>query len=281
MCRPMKLFNCFLLIAIFCFGCQKNYNADAVEGLPVNADEVAETSPPVLHPVTKYINNAVGGYYVGLPARYDLTTKIYPLLVFLPGGGQIGNGQLDLTLLLNDGIMQLLDEKKFPPAFTVKGKTYSFITVTPQFSYYPSDAEVESFIAYVKKTYRVDNTRIYLSGLSMGGFITSDMGAVYTSQFAAIVPIAGVISDSGLAAKAANIARGNLPVWIFHNNGDPVNNVSMAVNFYASIQSNHPAIAPKLTLFPDKVHDAWTKTINPNYKENGMNIYQWMLQYAR
>jgi predicted peptidase len=260
-------------------GCSKNNDTPAAK--PLLPDEVVETAPPVLKAITRKVNDAIGGYYEGIPARYDLTTKKYPLLIFLPGGGQVGNGQIDLPLLLNDGVMQLLDEKKFPPAFTVNGKAYSFVTLTPQFAYYPSDAEVESFILYALKNYRVDTSRIYLAGLSMGGIISTDMGGEFTSQLAAIVAISGVSANAGMDAKAQHIAQGKLPLWAFHNTGDPVNSVTGTYDFIARIKSYQPAIPPLLTLFDSNAHDAWTRAINPAYKENNLNIYEWMLQYSR
>jgi predicted peptidase len=266
-------------LLMLCTGCRKSNGTPAEK--PLSSNEVVETAPPVLQAVTSKVNEAIGGYYAGIPARYEQTTKKYPLLVFLPGGGQLGNGQIDLPLLLNDGVMQLLDEQKFPPSFTVKGKSYSFITLSPQFAYYPSDAEVESFILYALKNYRVDTTRIYLGGLSMGGIISTDMGGEFTQQLAAVVAISGVSANEGMDAKARHIAQGKLPLWVFHNTGDPVNNVASSYDFIARIRSYQPAVPPILTLFESDAHDAWTRAINPAYKENEVNIYEWMLQYSR
>ena len=244
-------------------------------------DAIVETQPPILKPVTQKVSDAIGGYYAGLPFYYDKTTKHYPLLVFIHGGGQVGNGQIDLPLLLNDGIAELLQEKKFPPNFNVNGKNFSFINLTPQFNRYPSDADVKQFIDFAIKTYRIDTSRVYMSGLSMGGTVSANMGGEYTAQLAAIVPIAGVTTGSTLKTTCSNIATGNLPVWVFHNNGDPSISVSDPMNFISTINTYHPSIVPKLTVFNSNIHDAWTDAINPKYKENGMNMYEWMLHYTR
>lgn len=276
----MRMLSRFLLL-IWCTvtllaACRKNAK-------PSQADynAIVETQFPVLKPITQRINDAIGGYYAGLPFYYDKTTKRYPLLVFIHGGGQVGNGQIDLPLLLNDGVAELLQEKKFPPNFTVNGKNYSFINLTPQFNRYPSDADVKLFIDFAVKTYRIDTTRIYLSGLSMGGTVSANMGGEYTSQLAAIAPIAGVTTGTLLKTTCSNIAAGSLPVWVFHNTGDPSISVSDPITFVSTINDFHPSIAPKLTLFKSNVHDAWTDAINPKYKENGMNMYEWMLHYTR
>ena len=267
----LSLFNVLLLAA-----CRKDAKPSQAD-----YDAIVETQPPISKPVILKISDAIGGYYSGLPFYYDKTSKRYPLLIFLHGGGQVGNGQIDLPLLLNDGVAELVQDKKFPPNFTVNGRNFSFITLTPQFSRYPSDADVKGFIDFAKKTFRIDTTRIYLSGLSMGGTVSANMGGEYTSELAAIAPIAGVSTGTAMKTICSNIASGRLPVWVFHNNGDPSISVSDPINFVSTINTFHPAIAPKLTVFNSNLHDAWTDAINPKYKENGMNMYEWMLHYNR
>lgn len=275
----MRILTRFLFIVLF----GTLFTACKKDAKPTQTDynSIVETQPAVLKPVVKQVNDAIGGYYAGLPFYYNQTTKNYPLLIFIPGGGQTGDGHIDLPLLLNDGIAQLMDDKKFPPNFLVDGKNYSFISLTPQFNRYPSDADVEAFIIFAKKNYRVDTSRIYLSGLSLGGTVSTTMGGEYTAQLAAIVPIAGVVTGSDMKIKCSAIAAGNLPVWVFHNSGDPLISAQDPINFVSTINSFHPTIAPILTLFNNNVHDAWTKAIDPKYKENNMNIYEWMLHYTR
>ena len=240
-----------------------------------------ESQPAILTPVTTTVSDIIGGYYKGLPYHYNETTKTYPLLIFLHGGGQVGNGKLDLPLVLNDGIAQLLDAKTFPANFNVDGKNFSFIILAPQFSVYPTNDQVADFMNFARKNFRVDTTRIYLSGLSMGGIVTSDMGAQYPYQLAAIVPLSGVFGTIGSELKCKKIAESNLPVWVFHNDQDPSLTPLGPQNFIALVDSFNPVILPKLTMFHAFGHDSWTQAINPSYKENNMNIYEWMLHYTR
>ncbi|MBE7171867.1 MAG: alpha/beta hydrolase [Williamsia sp.] len=253
---------------------------DKVKG-PVPADDYVETTPAIQAGVAVKINNAIGGFYAALPSYYSQTTKSYPLLVSIHGAGQSGNGNTQLPFLLNDGVAKVIAEKRFPPNFVVNGKNYAFIVLSPQFSKYPGVTEVESFIQYAKKKYRIDASRIYLTGLSMGGYVSSDMGAAYPKELAAIVPMAGVSETGDLKAKAAAIAKNNLPAWYFNNNNDPSVPVSNVTHFVTLINDNNPAIKPKTTIFDGVGHDCWTKATDPDYKENGMNIYEWMLQYKR
>jgi hypothetical protein len=73
--------------------------------------------------------------------------------------------------------------------------------------------------------------------------------------------------------------------WFFNIENDQVINVSESKNFVNAVNSFNPAIRAKLTLFPwsdsPEGHDAWTIPTNPDYRENGINIYEWMLQYKR
>lgn len=251
---------------------------------PPAPQEVFDTAPPVFKPVIQKVNDLIGGYYQALPARYAETNKKYPLLLFIHGGGQFGNGSYDLPLLLNEGIPQLLDEQKFPADFVVNGTHHSFIVLTPQFSKVPDNTAIASFIDFAKKNYRIDESRMYICGFSLGARIVCDYSAAFANSVAAIVPISGV-SNFLVNEKAKSIATSNLPVWAFHNDPDVLFSAQETKNFISEITSFHPARTPRLTIFPDSTgllgHDAWSKATSPSYKENNMNIYQWMLQYKR
>lgn len=271
-----------LLLSVLLFSCKKDAAParPAPGPVPSPFNDVVETEPPILTPVSKKINNVIYGWYEALPANYSKTNKNYPLIIFVPGAGQLGTTSVELNYLLHDGLAKLIAEKKFPPNFVVNNKNYSFIVLTPQLSQVPSNQEMLSFLDYAKSNYRVDVRRIYFSGLSMGGMVASDMGAAYTSQIAAIAPIAGVFYE-GVTSKAEKIAKGGLPVWTFHNNNDQQISVQVPLYFISEINNFKPAIPPKITLFNGIGHNAWEPALDPAYKEEGKNVYEWMLQYSR
>lgn len=278
MLNAIKRLAVVLLPACLLFACKKD---DA--GTPQQAEQI-ETAPPVFKPVTLKVNDLIGGYYQALPAMYNETKKNYPLLLFIHGGGQYGNGSYDLPLLLNEGIPQLLDEKKFPPDFFVNGTHHSFIVLTPQFIRVPDNTIVASFLEFAQKNYRIDTTRIYLCGFSLGARVACDFSAANAGRLAAIVPISGV-SNYNVNEKAKNIASANLPVWAFHNQPDVLFSAQDTKNFVTQINSFNPMKAARLTIFSDSTgllgHDAWSKATNPVFKENNQNIYEWMLQFNR
>ena len=265
----------FSLVLMACTACRKGVRLTAAQQA---ANQLIETDIPVQTLDSANVTNAVNGFYVCLPAHYKETTKSYPLLVSLHGGGQTGSADSDLRLLLNDGIAQTIQTKKFLPSFTVNGQNFSFIVLCPQFNGFPSSQQVEDFILFARRRYRVDASRVYLTGLSMGGIVCSKMGGDFTAGLAAIVPMSGTVSDS---AVCQHVARGKLPVWVFHNKADKVVDVGFPIGYVSLINRFNPTYHPRLTLFNSDAHDAWTLPLDPGYREEGKNIYEWMLQYAR
>lgn len=264
-----------VLSLLFFSACKKDSS-----GLEPGSEDTTSVSL-IQTAVTTPINNQVGGYYIALPSNYEQTIKHYPLLLYIPGAGQLGDGHYGLPLLLNDGPAKLIHENKFPSTFKVNGKTFSFIVFTPQFKQTPTAADVQSCLNFVRQKYRVDNHRIYLSGLSVGSIAACNLAAEIPLTIAALVPMAGVPLDYASTNKCQRIAAGHLPVWAFHSEDDRQISIDIAKGFIATISNQHPGIPPKLTIWPYGGHDAWTRAVDPNYKENGLNIYEWMLQYTR
>jgi predicted peptidase len=271
-----------LSIIILSVSCKKNADKQTTRPVqpPVVTDInlVAETKPAQLTATTLSINSNIGGFYSSVPANYNKTTKSYPLIVAIHGGGQYGNGGLDLPVLLNDGIPELLDEGIFPPNFVSNGINYSFIVIAPQLKQFPVAQEIKDVIDYARKNFRVDSTRIYMFGLSNGASASCLTAATYAYEIAAIVPASG---EYNYDPVCSSLAKNKVAIWAFHNSDDPVDNIQAADNFISSVNSFSPVIAPKFTVFTADVHDSWTKAISPGYKENNMNIYEWMLQYSK
>ena len=261
--------------------CKKEGNPGQGAGNPDNnpANLVAETKPAVMKGITANVNSNIGGYVQALPYRYDSTTKRYPLLVFLHGIGELGNGVDNLMNVAGVGTPLLIKNKQFPANFSVNGKNFSFIVITPQFKAWPSAKDVNDMINYAINKYRIDTTRIYVSGLSMGGGVTWEYAAAYSNRVAAIVPICGASTPND--TKAKKLAQAGVAVWAFHNKDDSTVSYTNSEGYVNRMINFNVNPRPRFTLWPTGGHDAWTRATNPGYKENGMNMYEWMLTHQR
>lgn len=247
--------------------------------LKSEVDNVVETLPAVHTPVSAYINESTGGYYEALPSRYDSSNKKYPMILFLHGIGELGNGSSDLPKMLRAGLPRLINRKKFPPSFEVGGENLSFIVISPQFKKRPDNEQVNGVLKYMVSKYRVDTSRIYVTGLSLGGGITWEYASQYGNSIAAAVPICGGSWPD--PKRAGRIATANLPVWAFHNADDKVVPVSYTRDYVNIINANHPSVKAKYTIWATGGHDSWTKAYDPEFREQGKNMYEWMLSYKR
>lgn len=272
-----------LLVGLSLSACKKEGGPkDETGNIPGDnnpANNVVETKPAIQKGISVNVNTNIGGYMQALPFRYDSTTKKYPLLVFLHGIGELGNGTTQLSNAAAVGTPAVIKYNQFPPNFSVNGKNYSFIVITPQFKAWPSSKDVNDMITYAIKQYRIDTTRMYVSGLSMGGGVTWDYAVDYGKRIAAIAPICGASGPSD--AKAQKIAQAGLAVWAFHNKDDGTVTYKNSEGFVTKINAFNANPQARLTLWETGGHDAWTKATNPSYKENNMNMYEWMLQYSR
>lgn len=275
-------------ILMFVLSCNK----ESLGGTPVTPTPTTPPSPYSLTPKTVSISTHVKGFYEYLPEGYttDAANTKYPLLIFLHGAAEAGT---DLNAMYVHGPLKQVKNGIMPTSFTVNDKTYKFIILAPQFSAtdLPYIDEVDQVIEYAKRNYKVDVSRIYLTGLSHGGGVCWNYvgaNANYAKKIAAMVPVASYINEGREEfkinqGKANIIAASNLPIWSTHNKNDLTCPLSWIINA-DSLVSNHnpkPNPLPKLTVFDEWGHEGWTKTYDPSFRENNMNIYQWMLQYHR
>jgi pimeloyl-ACP methyl ester carboxylesterase len=264
--------------------CQKDLkvSSDAVN-TSVSSDataEVIETTPPVWTSVVTNVNSNCAGFWQGVPAKYSQNpTKKYPLILFIHGIGELGT---KITRMNCCGLPHHMSNKTFPANFNIGGVNYSFIVIAPQFKVRPSAANMQSVIDYAKRRWRIDASRIYVTGLSMGGGSTWDYSAIYGQNAAAIVPVAAGTKPT--TTMAANIAKKNLPIWGLYSSIDKVVPIQWGRDFFSWIDARNSTYASKtkLTIWNDVSHNStWARAFNPNTKVDGYNIYQWMLLYKR
>lgn len=194
-------------------------------------------------------------YLLHLPENYE-SQETWPLIVFLHGAGERG-----------DNIAKV--KVHGPPKLVESKPDFPFIVVSPQC---PSGQrwnapDIMALIQHIKTKYPVDNERIYLTGLSMGGYGTWDIATKYPDDFAAIAPICG----GGNPRFARRISH--LPTWVFHGAKDTVVPISQSESMVNAMEA--AGGKPRFTIYPTAGHDSWTATYN------NPELFEWFLQHTK
>jgi predicted esterase len=197
-------------------------------------------------------------YLLYLPDGYSSDTlRKWPLLMFLHGSGESGD---DLAKLKVYG----------PPQLIEKGKKLPFIVVSPQ----AEDAEtgfqaerLKELLEDLKKRYRVDEDRVYLTGLSMGGFATWELAEKHPEEFAAIAPLC----SGGDTSKAWQLRH--MSVWCFHGAKDDAVPLAASQQMVDAIRKYNPSV--RFTIYPNANHNCWDVTYNND------SLYNWFLSQHR
>ena len=159
------------------------------------------------------------------------------------------------------------------------------LVFSPQTSDNWNPHDLKEYIEYIIKNYKVNVQRIYLTGLSLGGYGTFSYIGTHgkASYISACIPICG----GGNTRLAGNFK--SIPTWVFHGDADNAVPVDNSINMVKAINDSLPYIPAKLTIYPGVGHDSWTKTYNgegmgtesDEYDPFNQSIYDWMFQYYR
>jgi hypothetical protein len=235
-----------------------------------------------------FITNNCNGFYEYLPQGYETGNQTYPLMIFFHGMDERGDGSpTALTKVLRNGPPRMAQSSvnTFPSSVTSGGQTYRFILISPQMKEWASRDDINAIIDYAIQHYRVNASRIYLTGLSMGGGSTLEFAGKSVTgvrRVAALVTAAGAYGIN--LPEANNVGAANLPFWATHNSGDGTVLAQVTIDNINTIDNltvKPPNPLAKMTIFTAGGHDAWTRTYDPSFRENGVNVYEWMLQFTR
>ena len=220
---------------------------------------------------------SVIAYYEYLPSDYQNNSKKYPVVIFLHGIGERGPNTQDVNILA-DNIYKVA--KLGPPNFVKNGTQFPFILIAPQlkntYGTWPSWYVLE-VINHVKKYLRIDERKIYLTGLSLGGGGAWVAAQDYPELFAALVPVCGGYNSP---TKAGNIGGENLPVWASHGDKDVIVPFSKTTRMVTAINACLPAPTPlaKVTIYKGVGHNAWDYAYRTDNSLHTTNVYQWMMK---
>ncbi len=206
-------------------------------------------------------NSIKMGYKLFVPVEYEkLKNDSFPLFLFLHGIKKRG---VDLSLLDGYGLLNVAEQTA----------GFSYIVAAPQCpadTYWPENRmTVMELLDEVIRNYRVDQSRIYLTGFSMGGNGVWDLAAKTKGIFAAAVPIAGWYETSEVGHLTST------PIWVFHGEDDDIVPISASESMVNAIMGIGGE--PKFTRYPglDHSHSVMIETYtNPE-------LYIWLESHKK
>lgn len=196
-------------------------------------------------------------YLLYLPPDYETNEAEWPLLLFLHGAGERGD---DLELVKIHG----------PPKMIAQGRDFPFVVISPQC---PEDEiwsikTLHALINEVVETHRIDNSRIYVTGLSMGGYGSWGLAYTYPDLFAAAVPICG----GGEPEKAPLMKE--IPAWVFHGAKDTAVPLQRSQDMVDALEEAGGEV--RFTIYPEAGHvGAWENAYGDP------ELWEWLAKQRR
>jgi predicted peptidase len=197
-------------------------------------------------------------YLLYLPENYESKSE-WPLILFLHGAGEVGD---DIEIVKSQGLPKKLESTDEIP----------FVVVSPQC---PRNNNwgmlfdvLYELLQSIKKKYKIIEKKVYLTGLSMGGYGTWALSLRYPDEFAALVPICGGVQNKNDVEKLKNI-----PIWTFHGAKDRDVPIEISQSLVDVLKAYGGNI--QFTIYPELGHDSWTKTYN------NPDLYDWLLKQER
>lgn len=196
-------------------------------------------------------------YLTFLPENYDsLSSELLPVIFYLHGRSVSGT---DINRIKRYGLPYFLD----------KGKKLDFIVVAPQCPWgknWASENWFDTIYAEISEQHHIDPSRVYLTGMSLGGFGTWELANRYPHIFAAIAPLCGGAKDEW----AENLTH--LPIWVFHGAKDKLVSVVRSDRMVEALKAHEaPVVYSRLA---GKGHD-----IHRVYNDD--NLYEWFKSFTR
>jgi len=208
---------------------------------------------------TTYTTRVRLEYLLYLPKEYD-TQEAWPLVLFLHGAGERGS---DISLVTKHGL----------PKRIANGDEFPLLVVSPQCpqsSWWPAETlTLRALLDDVQKRYRIDLDRVYVTGLSMGGYGTWRLAVAQPDRFAAAVPICGGLEGP---PQAVDVLK-KLPIWVFHGAKDETVPVEQSQRLVDRLQEIGGDV--RMTVYPEAGHDSWTQAYDDP------ELYDWLLSQSR
>jgi len=221
-------------------------------------------------PSTAKIAGAPVSIQVSLPPPSSLTEDGWPLLLFLHGAGERGT---DVNMVGRHGPLKYVD---------TFAELQGCVIVAPQC---PTDAwweaaALKELVDGVRDSYPIDDARIYVSGLSMGGYGTWDLLSRYPEFFAAAVPICGggdvrrlwSLAPTGFELDNLLLAK-DVPIHAYHGDADKL--IPVAESQFLVDALREAGSSATLTIYPGVGHNSWSQTYDDP------ELYKWLFAQKR
>ena len=207
--------------------------------------------------ILKETSNKNGFPYI---AYIPETISDHPaLLIQLHGAGERGNGGDDLEKVLVNGFSKIVNDSNLEDCILIMPQC-------PCDSFWVAKIEsLKKFIDEMVLQFSANTARVYLCGLSMGGFGTWYTAMAYPAMFAAIAPCCG----GGMAWNASSL---KMPVWAFHGLNDTVVSPNQTIEMIEALQSSHTDL--KYDLYEGVGHDSWKYAFSEQ-------TLQWLLSHRQ
>ncbi|OWK73999.1 phospholipase [Flavobacteriaceae bacterium JJC] len=181
-----------------------------------------------------------------------------PLIVFLHGSGERGT---DLEMVKA--------HSPFTYRNLIKERVAILAPQCPENVWWDTEA-VYYLIKDIQQKYKIDESRIVLTGLSMGGWGTLKLAMEHPEMFSAVAPVCAPV-DRLMKVRAKQYK--NLPMKIFHGGNDDVVSPANSIEIYQEIKKYNKNV--ELTIFPDDNHNSWDSTYSDP------KLYEWMLSQRK
>ncbi len=245
--RNSSSYAVFVFLCSLCFGTFVAEQGSATQQPDLQKEISAEVVVKTTHKFLLY-----------LPDDYE-EQESHALLLFLHGAGERGDGELEKVKIHG------------PPKQIKNGKKFPCIVVSPQCKYgsWWEPWQLSALLDHVEANYKVDKDRVYVTGLSMGGYGTWNLAVREPNRFAAIAPICG----GGDARVAKYTPAFKVPTWAFHGAKDAVIPLSESQEMVDVLKSRNVEV--KMTVYPEVGHNAWEKAYH------GDELYDWLFAHKR
>ncbi len=202
------------------------------------------------------LNKTKYNFLLNLPSNYQEKGEKQPILVFLHGRSLSGT---NLERVKRYGVLYAMN----------RGVEVPGIVVAPQSQGGWDPDAVMEVVDYVLNNYNADPSRVYICGMSMGGYGTMDVVGKYPDRVTAAVAICG----GGNTSYAENLSK--VPLWIKHGNRDKAVPASESKKIYSAIKKANPNADATLTIIPGGTHGSVERLFHQE------DIYNWMFSYRK